>query len=95
MSSTGSTECSILPERLTSIRVDGWLSIGDNRASVESHLDSTAGRGSPRILYEFSGLTPGSCANVDLRAFDVSGSLEITYRTDSVVRIKGSRLTTC
>jgi hypothetical protein len=75
--------------------VDGWLRIGNNRASIESHLDSTAGRDNPRILYQFSGFTPGSCANVGLQAFDVSASLEITYRNDSVIRIKGSRLTTC
>ena len=92
---TSPVDCSILPERFASVRVGGWLNIGDSRTTVERHFESTAGRGNARILYEFSGTTPGNCANIDLRAFDISTSLEITYRNYSVVRIKGSRLTTC
>lgn len=94
-SSTSPAGCPMLPERFASVRVGGWLGIGDNRASVEHHLGSTAGRDSPRVLYQFAGFSPGPCPNVGLRAFDVSASLEISYRNDSVVGIKGSRLTAC
>jgi hypothetical protein len=94
-STTSQSECAALPERFASVRVDGWLGIGAGRAAVERHFESSPGRRGTRIRYEFSGHSPGSCQNVDLKAYDVTASLEIVYRGDTVVRIKGSRLTTC
>ena len=88
-------ECAALPKRFTPVRVGGWLSLGDGRGSVEQRFGTTAGRSDARVLYEFRGWTPGLCANVDLHAFDIGVSLEITYRGNTVIRIRGSQLTSC
>lgn len=88
-------DCPILPQRYARVRVGGWVKIGDGRALVERHLETTAGRSNTGVRYEFSGATPGNCANVDFNGFDIRVSLEITYRKDSIIRIKGRQLTTC
>ena len=89
------SECSALPNRFAVVRVDGWLGVGATRAVVERYFEASAERRGTSIRYEFSGHIPGSCQNVDFPAYDVTASLEIFYRGDSVARIKGSRLTTC